>query len=530
MFGWGLSINKNGFTNPRIHNINTYTNWLKNNYYHMISIKISKQGKYYIANNNTRATEDYSFIEKINNKYYALKKHEDGLVNWYFYNIEINKIELSIKDARLISDRFDEDTFTLDRNTCFSVYNNSDLKELISIDKNDDLYNFYYIGNGYSIYENNIYKGSSKIGPISDFQILYENEDEKYRIIKLEDVSLFYINRGNYGLTNKGFTIFDKSIPKKINNLYVISKNFKNKNLFIFKTNNEYVVISGNQVIYKGEIDEENGNEIISYANYKMIEFSNESGHYIITNNQLVNGPFKVNKFEYNRIFKCKEYSLFYKDKCIIKHNHLDNTISIEQDSPFEFTLHLNVNTDVLFMNGNEYAKLSVGDDEYFYNDITNNFTKLETAIDLIPYIFVDEVFYLDHDLTEKSIKPHFDIRDLMISDYTYYKNNLYIIFRDEEVPEPSGKYIVYDVSNNCTLKTFESFYEFTNHQGFYLNDVKYHASSFIYTLDDNGKKIIKLPFKTRSIRVLEGMVKFQGMFDGTISLNLNEPIYLKEK
>ena len=102
----------------------------------MISIKISKQGKYYVANNNTRATEDYCFIEKISNKYYALKKNEVGLVNWDFYNIEINKIELSIKDARLISKGFDEDTFTLDRNTCFSVYNNNDLKELISIDKN----------------------------------------------------------------------------------------------------------------------------------------------------------------------------------------------------------------------------------------------------------------------------------------------------------------------------------------------------------------------------------------------------------
>jgi hypothetical protein len=114
----------------------------------------------------------------------------------------------------------------------------------------------------------------------------------------------------------------------------------------------------------------------------------------------------------------------------------------------------------------------------------------------------------------------------LQIKAFIFSKN-----LHNPEVPGSNpGLAIVYDVSNNCTLKTFESFYEFTNHQGFYLNDVKFHASSFIYTLDDNGKKIIKLPFKTRSIRVLEGMVKFQGMFDGTISLNLNEPIYLKEK
>lgn len=496
----------------------------------MATIKISKQGKYYISNNNIRATEEYSFIEKISNKYYALKKHEDGKVNWDFYNIELNKIEISIKGTRLISDGFDDDTFTLDRTTCFSIYNKSDLKELISIDKNEDLYNFHYIGNGYSIYENYIYKGSSKIGPISGFQILYENEDEKYRIIKLEDVSLFYINRDNYGLNHKKFTIFNKSIPDKINNLYVISKQFKNKNLFIFNSQNQFIIISGDEVIYKGEIDEENGNKIFDYANSEVIEFSNGSGHYIITNNHFINGPFKINNFENNRIFKCKEYSLFYKDKYIIKYNHFDHTLSIQKDSPFEFTLHLNVNTDVLFMNGNEYAKLSISDNVYFFNDKTYNFVKLEKSIELIPYIFESEIYFLDESLCEKFIKPELDVRDLVISDYTYYKNNLYVILRDEEVQEPNGKYIVYDVSNNCTIKTFDSFYEFTNHQGFFLNDIKHHASSFIYTLDDNGKKIIKLPFKTRSIRVLEEVVKFKGMFDEIISLPLDEPIYIKEK
>jgi hypothetical protein len=85
-------------------------------------------------------------------------------------------------------------------------------------------------------------------------------------------------------------------------------------------------------------------------------------------------------------------------------------------------------------------------------------------------------------------------------------------------------------VTNNCILKTFNSFFEFTNHQGFFLNDIKHHASSFIYTLDENGMKIVKLPFKTRGIRVLEGFVKFKGMSDEIISLPLEEPIYIKEK
>ena len=40
----------------------------------MDTIKISKKGEYYISNNNIRLTEDYRFIEKISDKYYALKK------------------------------------------------------------------------------------------------------------------------------------------------------------------------------------------------------------------------------------------------------------------------------------------------------------------------------------------------------------------------------------------------------------------------------------------------------------------------
>ena len=71
---------------------------------------------------------------------------------------------------------------------------------------------------------------------------------------------------------------------------------------------------------------------------------------------------------------------------------------------------------------------------------------------------------------------------------------------------------------------------EFTSHQGFFLNDIKYHASSFIYTLDENGKKIVKLPFKTRGISVIDKTIKFYDMSYQTVSLELDEPIYIKEK
>jgi hypothetical protein len=495
----------------------------------MTSIKISKQGKYYLSKDNTRLCEDCSFIEKINEGLYALKIIENTSITWQFYNCNTNQIDLTLRDSRLISDGFKEDNITFDRVTCFSVYNKNTLKEILSIDKNEDKYNFHYIGNGYSVYENNIYNGSSRIGFINDFPILYEDVENKHKIIKIEDKTLFYINRDDYGLRHKNFTIFKNAIPEKFDKLYVVNKNLKNNKIFFFKNGTTYLVYSDDELIYKGIINDENGENIFDYANCEMINFSNGNDHFIITNNHTINGPFKVKDFEFNRIFKFTAYSLYYKDKSIIKYNHNNHLISIE-DSPFEFKLHLNVNTDVLFKGGNEHAKLSIGDEEYFYNDLTDSFTKLENSIEIIPYIFSDKIYYLDNDLTEKCIKPDFDIRDLTISDYTYYKNKLYLIIKEEEVPEPNGKYIIYDVLNNTILKTFDSFIEFTSHQEFFLNNIKYHSSSFIYILDENGSKIVKLPFKTKGINIMDGVIKFSGMFnEKSISLLLGEPIYNKE-
>jgi hypothetical protein len=178
----------------------------------MYTIKISKQGKYYLSKDNIRLCEDCSFIEKINESLYALKIQENASVSWKFFNCDTNKVDLSLTNSRLISDNFLNDTFTFDRGACFSVYDKSTLEELFSITKNEDKYDFYYIGKGYSVYENNIYNGPSKIGAINDFPILYKNEEDKHRIIKLEGISLFYFNRNDYELKFKGFTIFNKSI------------------------------------------------------------------------------------------------------------------------------------------------------------------------------------------------------------------------------------------------------------------------------------------------------------------------------
>lgn len=495
----------------------------------MTTIKISKTGKYYLFNQGVRITEDQSNIIKINESHFAFYNLEDGKNKWEFYNTQTQSIDFTISNKQGNKLNIEKEVFWIKLDSSFVFFDRKTLKQLYCINEIEDFYNFHYIGNGFSIYENEIYKESKPIGAINSFPVLYQNDEKKYKIIKIEDVSLFFIDEENFSLNNQRFTIFEKSIPEKIDELYVVSKNLENKTVFFFNTGDLFIVISSNEIIYKGKIDLENGNKIFDIANAEMINFSNGNDKYVITNNNLLNGPFEINDFEYNRFFKCKAYTLYYKDNFIIKYNHSDHKLSI-QNSPYEFNLHLNVKTDVLFKNVNEYAKLSVGDEEYFYNEKTNSFNKLENSIDLIPYIFVDTIYFLDYDLTEKSIKPEFDIRDLMISDYTYYKNNLYLILRDEEIPEPNGKYIVYDVLNNTTMKIFESFVEFTSHKGFFLNDSKFHASSFIYTLDENGGKIVKLPFKTRGVSIIKEKLKFRDMSYQTLELEIDEQIYLKEK
>ena len=63
----------------------------------MTSIKISKQGQYYLSKDNTRLCEDCSFIEKINDILYALKIQEKAGASWQFYNCDTNQIDLKQK-------------------------------------------------------------------------------------------------------------------------------------------------------------------------------------------------------------------------------------------------------------------------------------------------------------------------------------------------------------------------------------------------------------------------------------------------
>jgi hypothetical protein len=280
--------------------------------------------------------------------------------------------------------------------------------------------------------------------------------------------------------------------------------------------------------MYNGYIDETENNNTFNIGNKSMIDFSDGKNKYVITNNNVINGPFEIFDFEFNRIFKNNDYTLFYKEGKIIKYNHDDYKINIE-DSPYTFNLHLNTKTEVLFKNGNEYAKLSIGDDDYLFNEKRNDFQKLETVIDIVPYTYENKIYYLDENLNESFIVPKLDVRDLVISDYTYYNNNLYVILRDEEIQEPNGKYIVYDIKKNRELKTFDSFFEFTEHNGFYLNDIKYHASSFIWTLDEKGSKLVKLPYKTRGMYIRNNKLMFNDMNNQTLWFPIHDSIYTKE-
>jgi hypothetical protein len=494
----------------------------------MINFKISKSGKYYLSENGSRLTDDQQYIEKISDAHFAFKNYDSGKTTWNFYNKSTKEIDLTINDGRLISTEFDRDEFTLDEGEYFVVYNKINLGEILRIKKNKDLYNFHYISDGYSIYEGNIYKLNSLLGSLNEFEHIYNDDTNNHCFRKVDGFPMFYLNKNNIGLNYQCFTFFKQPIPINLEKVIVINKNHKNDCLFIFKSKSNYEFRHNNKILYNGLVDETENSNTFDIGNKSLIDFSDGKNKYVISNNSVLNGPFEEFDFEYNRIFKNKEFTLFYKENKLIKLSHKDNKISINA-SPFTFNIHLNTKNEVLYKNGNEYAKLSIGEDDYFFNDKINDFQKLETAIEIIPYTYENKIYFLDENMNESFIEPTLDILDLIVCDYTYYNENLYVILRDEEIEKPNGKYIVYDIKNNNELKTFDSFFEFTEHNGFYINDIKYHASSFIWTLDEKGQKIIKLPFKTKGIYVRNEKLMFNDMNNQTLWFEIDNTIYIKE-
>jgi hypothetical protein len=128
----------------------------------------------------------------------------------------------------------------------------------------------------------------------------------------------------------------------------VINKNHKNDYLFIFKSKSIYEIRHDDKILYNGYIDETENNNTFNIGNKRMIDFSDGKNKYVITNNRLINGPLEIFDFEFNRIFKNNDFTLFYKDNKIIKYNHENLKLSIKE-SPFSFSLHLNTKTEVLF-------------------------------------------------------------------------------------------------------------------------------------------------------------------------------------
>jgi hypothetical protein len=494
----------------------------------MVTIKISKEGTFYLSENNIRLTNNFSNIELINDTFYLLESRDNGIISYSFYNLNSKKNDFEIQNVRMISKPNNNNHFTLDAIDHFVVYEVNTFKEIVKIKKNIDLYNFFYISDGYSIYEENLYKGSSVFGKLADFPVVYKEEEERLCVRKIELVYISYLDINSYGLDNRMFTIFKTPLPKNIDYIYVANKNFAKESILFIKSNEVFEIRSGNKIIYTGKIDEDSIRNTYNVANKSMLNISDGDKKYIITPNLAISGPLNVSDFEFNRIFKCQEYTLYYKDNFIVKYDTETHTIT-ENKSKLSFELHLNVKTDVLFIREKEYALLSIGDEMYFYNDIIHDFVKIEESIYIVPYIYENSIYFLDENLQESLVIPELDIRDLIVSDYTYFNNNIYVILKDEEIAEPNGTYIVYDVKNKKVLKSFNSFIEFTDHIGFYLNDIKHHSSSFIYSLDINSGKIIKMPFKTKGLYYRDNQLLYKNMFNTSVKLNPNEQIYLKE-
>jgi hypothetical protein len=198
--------------------------------------------------------------------------------------------------------------------------------------------------------------------------------------------------------------------------------------------------------------------------------------------------------------------------------------------SPFDFKIHGNVKNEMLYHNSKEYARLSIGYDNYFYNDLTEEITQLKELLYIRPYLYENNVCYLDETLTERVEKVEFDILDSIITDYTYYKDNLYVIIRDESTVGPNGESILYNVTSRKIVKIFNSFVSFASHTLFLINEQVYRSSCPIYTLDNIGSKVIKLPFNARSINERNNKLLIYDKNYKNLKLSLEDSIYTKEK
>ena len=497
----------------------------------MCTIKISKEGSYYLSKDDKRVTEDFDEIEKINDKYFSLEKRHGVTACYSIYNSNTCEIDLTVNDGESIDisrERFPRFYFTIRRSEFFTVYDSITLKEIVSVKRKKGTYSYAYIGEGFSIYEETIYNREELLGNLEDFPIIYSKEESDIYIRKIKEFNFFSIEREDYGLEFRINTILKYDLPSKIDD--IIFKNFSEfDELVLFtRTGKTFNVTSGDRLIYHGPIDlgpfVQHNN---SQKKYDLIHFYVDQKLYLITKNKNLYGPFEISEFNTNHcIFYSLDYTIFLSDGYLIKYNNQSHAVEVNK---CKYNFNKNEKYGDLIIENKEYSLLRIGECNYYYNDNIEDFTILQISEKICPNSYINEILYLDENLNEMSITPEWDIRDLIISDYTYYKNRLYVIFRDELIEEPAGKYVVYDVTNKVILKTFNSFIEFSSHKNFYLTDWKFHASSFVYTLDEKGTKIIKLPFKIRSILIENQGFRIKNMNYKEALLPNNEAIYLKE-
>jgi hypothetical protein len=507
----------------------------------MINIKISKEGKYYLSQNNIRVSIDYDEIEKLNESYFACRKRELDYSQTYFFLNAVNaNIEMAIENCLFRGKCLGKNKyFILDQKRNYKVFESDTLKEVITISKSKDYHDFVYIKESYYFLDEYIYNGNEILGKLNDFDIIYKDENF-YTIRKINDFYLFSIEQNGYPHDHREYTLIKNEISTEINTIVINSS--VSSGLFLFiKSNNKYNIYYDGNLIHHCKIDEEKFPFTTNFFGEVFIHFYIDQKLYFLTKNKEIHGPFSINDFEYKQIHENHYYKIFYCDKHLIKYDKFFYKITIEKIN-FNFT---KTRSKVLYIKDNSYELLMLEDQLFFYNNFTNKFDLLDDRTEIIPEIFVDEIYYLGYDLLPKIAKPKINILDLGISDYMYFNNNLYLILADIELIDgnksDNSNYIVYDVNNDIVLKTFNSFIEFNSNFQFLLADTKYHASSFIYTLDQSAKKIIKLPFKTKGINDNEELIKskvidvleygicFINMDSTEVLLTNTDPIYVKE-
>ncbi len=82
------------------------------------------------------------------------------------------------------------------------------------------------------------------------------------------------------------------------------------------------------------------------------------------------------------------------------------------------------------------------------------------------------------------------------------------------------------EINKKCKILWIHKRYK---NNSFYLNDLMFHAWSFIWTLEEKDEKIVKLPFKTREINIRNEKLIFTDMSYQTVSMSNEEAIYVKE-